>query len=612
MTKYADRLAALRVQMKGAGVRGFLVPRADEFQGEYVPARAERLSWISGFTGSAGMVVVMENAALAVTDSRYDIQIRDQVDAALFDRRVTNADGMIEWILANAGRGDVIGYDPRLHTPVQIAGLEAGLKAKGITMAPVGRNLLDAAWTDQPGMPMNKVEVFPEAIAGRSVQDKRESIAAAIKDSGAVAAVITQPDSVAWMLNIRGTDVPHTPFALSNMIVHANGDVDWFIDAAKITPEVRQHIGNRVQIKDPSGIQASLEGFRGQPVQFDPKNSAIWFRQVLEGAGATIVDAENPCILPKACKTMQEQAAIRNAHLRDGVNVTKFLVWLDDTAKTGSLTEQDVVDKLDEFRRLDKGYRDTSFDTISGWAAHGAIVHYRVSPESNAAITPPGILLLDSGAQYIEGTTDITRTIAVGEPTEEMKTAFTLVLKGHIAIASVLFPEGTRGVDLDVLARKALWSAGMNYGHGTGHGVGCYLSVHEEGGALHARALRPFKPGMVVSNEPGFYKEGAFGIRIENLILVRQAGSMGDGSALLGFETLTCVPIDRRLVRVDLLNTEEIKWLDEYHARVRRDLGPHLDQKENAWLKEATAPIKKRNATAPVVAPWPFKAPAGP
>lgn len=606
----ADKLAALRAEMKHHGVNGFLVPRADEYQGEYVPARGERLAWITGFTGSAGIAAILENDAVATTDSRYDIQIRAEVDDTLFDRRITDLKGLTEWIGDHAKAGQVIGYDPRLHTPAQIAALEQGLKSKSVTLRPLAVNLLDAVWTNQPEAPLDAVEIFPEAIAGRSAQDKRESIGASVATSGAVAAVITQPDSIAWLLNIRGTDVPHTPFALSNAILHANGDVDWFIDARKITPQVRQHLGNHVQVKDPATLEAALQGFKGQKVQFDPDRSAIWFRQVLEAAGAVVIAHENPCVLPKACKTPQEQDAIRNAHLRDGVNVTKFLVWLDQEGVTGTLSELDVVDKLEEFRRLDKGFRDSSFDTISGWGAHGAIVHYRATPQSNARIVPPGILLLDSGAQYVEGTTDITRTIAVGAPTDEMKRAFTLVLRGHIGIADTTFPEGTRGVDLDVLARRPLWKAGMNYGHGTGHGVGCYLSVHEEGGALHGRAMRAFKPGMVVSNEPGYYKEGAFGIRIESLVLVREAGTI-ENKAALSFETLTLVPIDRRLIEPALMNEEELEWLNAYHDRVQRALTPHLEAHEIAWLKEATKPLKKPDAAGPKQAPWPFpKSPA--
>ncbi len=595
----ANRLAALRGEMKKHGINGFLIPRADEFMGEYVPARGERLAWISGFTGSAGVAAVLENDAVVTTDDRYDIQIEKEVDENLFTRRVTKVGfGLVEWLHDNMPQGQVLGYDPFLHTGKTISEMQAALKAQNITLKPVAGNLIDAIWADQPGAPTARVEVFPEAIAGRSAQEKRESIGTAIAASGAEAAVVTQPDSIAWLLNIRGNDVPHTPFALSYAIVYADARVDWFIDKGKITPQVQAHIGNQVQVKDPATLEDSLKGLAGKAVQYDPERSAIWFRQVLESAGVQVVAHENPCVLPKACKTLQEQDAMRNAHLRDGINVTKFLVWLDREGGKGNLSELDVVDRLESFRRLDKGFRDSSFDTICGWAAHGAIVHYRATPESNVSITPPGILLLDSGAQYLEGTTDITRTIAIGEPTPEQKKAFTLVLRGHIGIADAPFPEGTRGVDLDVLAHLPLRKAGMDYGHGTGHGVGCYLSVHEEGGGLSSRAMRAFRPGMVVSNEPGYYKKDSFGIRIENLVLVRENGMIEDVKAM-AFETLTLVPIDRRLIAPELMQDDELAWLNAYHARVARELTPHLDADEVAWLKEATKPIKKPDAASP-------------
>ncbi|MGZ9109401.1 MAG: aminopeptidase P family protein [Micavibrio sp.] len=597
----AEKLSGLRAELKKQGVDGFLIPRADEYQGEYVPARAERLAWLTGFTGSAGIAAVLATKALVTTDSRYELQIKKQVDGASFETLVTDQAGYAKWIADNAVSGQVIGYDPKLHTPAQIAALEKVLKVKNVTLKPLTDNPLDAVWDDQPGAPMDKVEIFPDHIAGRSARDKREAIAAAIAKDGADAGVITLPDSIAWLLNIRGTDVPHTPLALSNAIVHANGDVDWFIAAAKIPADVKAHLGNHVQVKDPSTLESSLRALAGKSVQFDPKRSSIWFRQVLEQAGAKVVERDDPCVLPKACKTPEEQKAIRNAHLRDGVAVTKFLVWLDKEAPKGNLSELDVVAKLEAFRKLDPGYRDGSFDTISGWAANGAIVHYRATPESHAAIKPPGILLLDSGGQYQEGTTDITRTVTIGAPSAEAKEAFTRVLKGHIGIASLRFPEGVTGQQVDVLARKSLWDVGMDYGHGTGHGVGCYLSVHEEGGRISFAGNTPFKPGMVVSNEPGYYKEGAFGIRIENLVLVKDDGrALQGGKAMLAFETVTLVPFDRRLIQLDLMNAQEIAWVDEYHQRVAKALSPHLDAAELKWLAEATAPLKKPDAAGPV------------
>ena len=602
-----DKLAALRAEMNKAGIQGFLIPRADEFLGEYVPERGERLAWATGFTGSAGLAVVLTgDKALVTTDSRYKIQVGQETDPALFDQKICGLAGVADWIIENAAKGSAIGYDPKLHTFHQIEDIEKNLTAKGVTLKPLDHNPLDAAWHDQPGMPMDKVENFPVAIAGLTAEEKRDMIATKINDAGATAAVLTAGDSIAWLLNIRGNDVPHTPFALSYAIVHSNGDVDWFIDPAKIPPDVHAHLGNRVQVHAPDRLDDGLKALaqksisENKPVMLDPAHSPVWFKQVLESQSAKTLMTEDPCILPKACKTPQEQAAIRNAHLRDGVAVTKFLCWLDKHPDPSSLTELDIADKLLDFRKMDKGFRDTSFDTIAGWGANGAIVHYRATPEKHAQISTPGLLLLDSGAQYQEGTTDITRTISIGEPTQKMKDAFTRVLKGHIGVASIKFPKGTSGQTIDVLARQSLWADGKDYGHGTGHGVGCYLSVHEEGGGISAKSKRPFEEGMVVSNEPGYYEEGEFGIRIENLVMVRPTWDIG-GRPGLCFETLTLAPIDRRLIVESLMTHEETAWLDQYHARVEREIGPHLDAGELAWLKEATKPLKKPSAAGPAV-----------
>ncbi|QQG35935.1 MAG: aminopeptidase P family protein [Micavibrio aeruginosavorus] len=602
-----DRLNALRAQLAAHSLDGFLVPKADEFQGEYIPARAERLAWLTDFTGSAGAAVVLKDRAMIESDSRYRVQIKKQVDATLFDIVEGSHQELGDWVVQNAQDGAVIGYDPKLHTPAQISALDAILKSKNIALKPVDKNLIDLIWHNQPGPPLQLVEVFSEQTAGRTAQEKREDIAASVMKNGGVASVVTMPDSIAWMLNIRGTDVPHTPFALSNAIIHANGDVDWFIDTAKIPGDVRAHLGNRVQILPPDTLGDALTALalksaqEKKPVLFDHKNGSIWFKQVIEAAGGKLKDVEDLCLLPKACKTPAEQQSIRAAHVRDGVAETKFLCWFDREVVKGQLTELTVAEKLEDFRRQQAGFRDTSFDTIAGWNANGAIVHYRATPEDHAAIVPPGILLLDSGAQYNDGTTDITRTIAVGEPTAEQKKANTLVLKGHIAIAAAVFPEGTRGADIDMLARQPLMRHKMNYGHGTGHGVGIYLSVHEQGGGVSKAAMRPYKPGMLISNEPGYYKEGSFGIRIENLVMVVEDGVIDDGrqTPALRFETVTLVPIDKRLIDISLLNDDEIVWLNDYHARVEREIGPYLDATERTWLKEACAPLKKPDAAGP-------------
>ncbi len=604
----ANKLALVRAQLTKHKIDGFLVPKADEFQGEYIPARAERLQWLTGFTGSAGAAVVLKDRALAMSDSRYTIQIRKQVDAHDFEIVDGTSRKMGEWLADNAAEKAVIGYDPKLHTPAEIQMLQGLLAAKNIKLQPVKKNLVDLVWKDQPGAPMQLVEIFSEKVAGRRANDKIDDIAADIVKKGGLAAVITMPDSVAWLLNIRGTDVPHTPFALSNAIVRKNGTVDWFIDPAKIPAKVHAHIGNRVQVLHPDKLQDALQALAGEskkdkmPVLFDHKNGSIWFKQVIEGKGGTLKDVEDLCLLPKACKTPAEQKAIRASHVRDGVAETKFLCWLDHEAPKGKLTEVSVAEKLEEFRAQQKGFRDTSFDTIAGWKANGAIVHYRATEEDHAKIKPPGVLLLDSGAQYNDGTTDITRTIAIGKPTKEQMKANTLVLKGHIAVASHVFPAGTRGVDIDVLARRPLMQNKMNYGHGTGHGVGIYLSVHEQGGGISSMALRPYKPGMLISNEPGYYKQGAFGIRIENLIMVVDDGFMEDGKTpAMKFETVTLVPIDKRLIDVSLMEAAELKWLNDYHKRVEREIGPHLEPAEKKWLKEACAPLKKPDAV------WPFE-----
>jgi Xaa-Pro aminopeptidase len=598
----AEKIAALRGAYKQQGVDGFLVPRADEYQNEYVPARGERLAWLTGFTGSAGNAVVLDDKAMVQTDTRYEIQVGKQIDASIYSATMVHTIKIGEWIAQNANKGDVIGYDPKVHTPGQIRAIEAELKEAGITLKPLDSNPLDASWTDQPSPPMDKIEVFPEYTAGRSAREKREEIGKKITTEGAVGAVITMPDSIAWLLNIRGTDVPHTPLPLSTAIVYPDGQVNLFIEKAKVPEEVHAHLGNQVSVVDPVDFEDALKALgaaskaAAKPVIFDETRSSIWGKQVLEGAGATIKNIEDPCVQPKACKTPEEQAGIRNAHFRDGVAVTKFLAWLDREGSKQSLTELDIADRLEAFRKLDGTYRDSSFDTIAGWAANGAIVHYRATPEDHAKIVPPGILLLDSGGQYSNGTTDITRTMTIGKPNAEAKMAFTLVLKGHIGIADLVMAEGVKGSDIDVEARKHLRRHGMDYGHGTGHGVGCYLSVHEAGGGISSLANRVFKPGMVISNEPGFYKPDHFGIRIENLVMVQEAGVLSTGAKALKFETLTVVPIDKRLIDLKLMTHEEVKWLDDYHARVAQLLMPYMDADEQAWLQEATSPLKKTRA----------------
>ncbi len=592
-----EKIAALRGRMKENGLDGYLVPRADEFQGEYVPACAERLSWLTGFTGSAGAAAVLMDKACVMSDGRYTLQLAAQTDSTLYEKVNSDTVSLEGWMAANAAPGARIGYDPKLHTPARIAAMEKALKEKNIALVPFEGNLVDAVWDNRPPAPRETAEAYPDALAGRTAAEKREMIAQAVKKEGAHAAVLAAPDSIAWLLNIRGKDVPHNPFALSYAIITDDGQVDWFIDRRKVPSSLAAHLGNHVRVREMTELpQALAEAAQaaqtqGKPVLMDFTKTSIWFKTILEQAGAAVLDRRDPCSEPRACKTESEQKAIREAHVRDGVAVTRFLKWLSDEAPKGKLTELAVERKLLEFRLQDKGLRDTSFDTIAGWAGNGAIVHYRASAATNKQITPPGLLLVDSGGQYQDGTTDITRTISVGTPTEEMRENFTRVLKGHIGIAMLRFPDGVTGEQIDVLARRALWDAGLDYAHGTGHGVGCYLSVHEDGVGISVRAKNKFRPGMLVSNEPGYYKENEYGIRLENLQLVREDGKGASGRMMMRFEPVTLAPFDRALIRADMLEAAELKWLNDYHARVYKTLALHLDADARAWLEKQTAPL---------------------
>lgn len=605
----AEKLTALRAALQKLGVDGFIVPRADEFQGEYVPARAERLKWLTGFSGSAGSAAVLPHKAMIISDGRYTIQMGQQVDNSLFDyQNMSDGDSLTAWLGNNASAGMKVGYDPRVMTATQIDTIRTSLKKKNIELVALDHNPLDALWVDQPDGPMDRVTVFADAVAGRTAADKRTEVAKAVNEAGGSAMVLTMPDSIAWLLNIRGTDVPHVPTALSYAVVHGNGDVDWFVPSAKITPEVRQHLGNHVRVREPAELaQAMAELARAaqndnKPVMLDPATASDWFVTTLTGHGAKVASLKDPCVLPKAIKTAAEQKAIIDAHVRDGAAMARFLKWVDDNAHLGGLTELDVEDQLLKFRQMDKDLGDTSFDTIAGWAGNGAIVHYRATPATNATIMPPGLLLVDSGGQYKSGgTTDITRTIAVGKPTPQMREHFTLVLKGHIAVATARFPEGTKGPAIDAMARKALWDRNLDYDHGTGHGVGCYLSVHEEAASISSReGGLPFKAGMLISNEPGYYRANAYGIRIENLVFVREDGVReGSKRKMLCFDTITLAPIDHRLIEPSLLDDGEIRWLNDYHDRVFKTVSPLVEPDVAAWLKQACAPIKRGPSPQP-------------
>jgi len=589
----AARLAALRAELARRGLAGFILPRGDEHQGEYVAPRSERLSWLTGFTGSAGMAVVLADKAAVFIDGRYTLQVRTQVDTTLYETPHLITQPPSEWLAAQARPGDRIGYDPWLHTQDGVKRLRAACERAGASLVPASPDPIDAVWPDQPPPPLAPVHPHPAAFAGESSSDKRARLGAEIAKAGAQAVVLTQPDSIAWLLNIRGGDVPHTPLALSFAILRANGQVDWFIDPRKLLSETRAHLGNDVAVQPPEALGPALDalGAARTPVQVDAASTAGWIFDRLEAASARLVVGADPCALPKACKNPVELANTRSAHLRDGAALTRFLAWVGREAPKGTVREMAAMDRLFAIRAEGQRFRDLSFTTISGSGANGAIVHYRSTPATDRALQPGELYLVDSGAQYLDGTTDVTRTVAVGAPGAEERDRFTRVLKGHIAIATARFPAGTTGSQLDSLARRALWEVGLNFDHGTGHGVGSYLSVHE---GPHRISSVPntvaLRPGMIVSNEPGYYKTGAYGIRIENLVAVKAAEGVGDGS-FLEFETLTLAPIDRALIEPALLTAAEIAWFDAYHQRVRAALTPLVDAETAAWLIEATAPI---------------------
>jgi Xaa-Pro aminopeptidase len=590
----APRLAALRRELAKRGLAGFLVPRADEHQGEYVPPRAERLAWLTGFTGSAGLAIVLADKAAIFVDGRYTLQVRSQSDTGLFEPRHSTDEPPEDWIKTNLPKGGKIGYDPWLHTPTGLRHLRKAVAAAGGELVALESNPLDAVWSDQPPAPIAPAVALDLRFAGRSSQDKRESLGQVLAARGVEATILAGPDSIAWLLNIRGADVPRTPFALGFAILHKDGAVELFMDRRKFTPGLEAHLGNRVAVNPPEAFAKALDrlGQAKARVLIDPQTAPSWAFDRLKAAGAEVVEGDDPCLLPKARKNEVELAGTRTAHRRDGLAVAQFLNWLSHEAPKGKVDELTAVAKLADFRRGGEHFRDFSFDTISGAASNGAIVHYRSSEATNRSLKKGELYLVDSGAQYLDGTTDITRTIAIGKPTAEMKDRFTRVLKGHIALGMARFPRGTTGSALDALARYSLWQAGLDYDHGTGHGVGSFLSVHEGPHRISKAPSRvPLEPGMIVSNEPGYYKTGAYGIRIENLVTVVEDPRPGDERPMLAFETITMAPIDRHLIDKKLLTADEIDWLNAYHARVREALLPKADADTAAFLEEATKPI---------------------
>jgi Xaa-Pro aminopeptidase len=585
------RLAALRAAMAEAGLDGFLVPRADAHQGETVAPGDERLAWLTSFTGSAGIAAVTAERAVVFVDGRYRLQVAAELDGAAFEVGRHPEEKLSDW-LAGALSGEArVGFDPWLHTTGQIEALETALGEHGIAMVR-SENLVDRVWTDQPAAPAAAARIQPDRLAGRSAADKRAALGRQLAALRLDAHVLTLPDSIAWLLNIRGADIPRTPVVLGFAILHADERVDLFTDPAKIGQAVRKHLGDRVAVEPLERLGNALGGLKGR-VGVDRDSAPVLIADRLEAAeGAERVWTRDPCILPKATKTEGELAGARAAHLRDGAAMANFLAWLDRTAPEGGLTEVDVVRALEGYRRETGALKDIAFETICGAGPDGAIVHYRVSEETDRPVRAGEILLVDSGGQYPDGTTDVTRTVAVGVPDRAAVRPFTLVLKGMIAISRLRWPEGLAGRDLDAVARVALWRAGLDYDHGTGHGVGSFLGVHEGPQGLSRRSAEPLQPGMIVSNEPGYYREGAFGIRIENLLAVTPpVVPEGGDRPMLGFETLTLAPIDIRLVDPALLDADERAWLDGYHARVRAELEPLVEAATRDWLVRACAPL---------------------
>ena len=571
------------------GLQGFIVPRADVHQGEYVAARDERLQWLTGFTGSAGFAVVLPDMAGVFIDGRYRTQVKGQVALDVFTPVPWPEAKPGEWIREHLTAGRV-GFDPWLHTTDEVAKIEAALAGSGVTLVSVAENPVDAIWVDQPAAPRGRAFAHPEELAGESSAAKRARLAEALVKAGQKAAVITLPDSLCWLLNIRGADVPKNPVVHGFAVLRDGGQVDLFVDPAKLDDAVRAHLGDGVTLRPVDSFAEALKSLQG-PVRVDKGTAPLAVAEILRAAGIEVQWGDDPCRLPKACKNAAEIAATREAHLRDGAAMVEFLCWLDRQSPKGGLTEISVVTALEGFRRATNALHDISFDTICGSGPNGAIMHYRVTEASNRPVGANELLLVDSGAQYLDGTTDITRTIAIGDPGEEARVQYTRVLQGMIAISRVRFPKGISGRDIDALARFNLWVAGQDFDHGTGHGVGAFLSVHEGPQRISRVSEVPLESGMILSNEPGYYREGAFGIRLENLIVVETAPPLGDMRAQLSFETITFVPFDRRLILGAELSPGERQWLDAYHAEVLAKLGARVSGAALDWLQKACAPI---------------------
>lgn len=578
-TQYQDRLEKIRQSIEIQGLSGFILPRTDEFQGEFLADYAERLAWLSGFTGSAGAVVILQDKAVVLSDGRYTLQMRNQVDGNLYTTEDSTKNSVGQWLAQHAATGDKIGYDVWLFTPKQITAIRDALEDTSITLVPMDYNIVDALWEDQPAKPIQPVTIFPDEIAGRSALEKRQSIATHLKDKGCSACLLTLSDSICWVLNLRGGDVGYSPLVLSYGLLYADGTFDWFVDKNKVSQNVASALGSDVHLYALNQMEARIAELSGC-IWVDRSSAPIWFEQEFKRGGIKMLDLDDPCVAPKSIKSAAEQEAVRIAHIQDGVAIVKFLHWLSVSENQAGMSEISVEEQLEVFRCENPAYLEPSFPTIAGFASNGAIVHYRATPQSNTDICGNGLLLVDSGGQYQWGTTDITRTVAINAPTQEQKENYTRVLQGHIGLASANFPKGTLGKEIDALARKPLQDVGLDYAHGTGHGVGCYLCVHEDAAGISPRGEKSLEAGMLISNEPGYYKEDEYGIRIENLVLVNDAQSDG----MLQFETVTYAPYALNLVDVSMLSEAEFTYLRKYSENVCKILSPYLSGDVLDWL----------------------------
>ena len=587
------RLSTFRDELARLKLTGFVIPRADQQQNEYVAPSEERLAWLTGFTGSAGLAIVLAQEAALFVDGRYTLQAAKQVDAGAWSIEPLVDPTPESWLAKHLKPGDRLGFDPWLHTSAAAERLTAACAKADAALVAIDGNPLDSVWTERPQPPLGPVAVHGPQFSGEAEADKLQRIRLEIERLGVEALVLSDSHAVAWTFNIRGADVSHTPLPLSYALVPKGGRPIVFIDHRKLSNSARDHLEQSADVAEPEALTPKLTELArsGAGIGLDSATAADALSRLIEAAGGKAVRASDPVSLLKAVKNPTEIAGTKTAHKRDAVALARFLAWIDREAPSGALTEIDTVEALETFRRDTGALKDVSFPTIAGTGPNGAIVHYRVTRKSNRRISSGDLLLIDSGAQYEDGTTDVTRTIAIGAPTPEMRDRFTRVLRGHIAIARAVFPDGTTGAQLDTLARQFLWQAGIDFDHGTGHGVGSYLSVHEGPARISKLGTTPLRRGMILSNEPGYYKTNAYGIRIENLELVVGAEIKGAEKPVNTFETLTLAPIDRRLVDLDMLDGEELSWLNNYHARVRHEVRPHVDQATKAWLDEATAPL---------------------